>query len=165
MEIHALTEADAPAAAALIGRAIAATAGRVYTEAQAAAWAAGADPERVRRALTATEGLGARIDGDLAGLATLDVARGVLDLLYVDPAAQGRGVGRALVRAVEALARERGVQELRADASLLAAPMLAACGWQRAGDHAKTVGGQCFANVWMVSRSSGARRDTSASRP
>jgi aminoglycoside 6'-N-acetyltransferase I len=37
---------------------------------------------------------------------------------YVDPDFRGQGVGRALVGAVEAWARERGLQELASDALL-----------------------------------------------
>lgn len=59
----------------------------------------------------------AEVDGTLVGYARtthptpLPASRGVLMIngLGVDPAAQGRGVGRALVEGVQALARERGM--------------------------------------------------------
>jgi aminoglycoside 6'-N-acetyltransferase I len=41
---------------------------------------------------------------------------------YVDPDHRGLGLGRALIEAVEAWARERGLQELASDALLDNAP-------------------------------------------
>ncbi|RQG90516.1 GNAT family N-acetyltransferase [Natrarchaeobius chitinivorans] len=60
----------------------------------------------------------ARLDGDLAGFASFSVERGVLELdskrgvlsnLYVCPAYRDRGVGSALLEAVEVSLANRGV--------------------------------------------------------
>jgi GNAT superfamily N-acetyltransferase len=69
------------------------------------------------RLLAGTElhGLGARLDGRLAGLAHYLFHPGVwsdeacyLEDLFTDEAARGRGVARALIEGVAAAARERG---------------------------------------------------------
>ncbi len=67
----------------------------------------------------------ARLDGELAGFATfavedgsfaLDASRGVLSNLYVRPERRRRGVGTALLEAVETRLAERGVDVLRLEA-------------------------------------------------
>ncbi|MGP3968706.1 GNAT family N-acetyltransferase [Streptomyces sp. 6N223] len=57
-------------------------------------------------------------DGEAAGCVALqptpeDAATGEVKRMYVTPAARGRGVARALLRAVEGLAREVGYRRLR----------------------------------------------------
>lgn len=152
LELRSLRAADAASVLAVARRAIAATAGGPYTESQAAVWAQGLAEERLRAAIAATEFVGAEVGGRLAGFASLVAAEGLLDLLYVDADAQGCGVGRALVAEIERRARARGLPELRADASLPAAPMLAALGWEACGPHVKEVRGETFANTWMARR-------------
>jgi GNAT superfamily N-acetyltransferase len=55
-------------------------------------------------------------DGVVQGVVCLD--RSVLQAFFVAPDRQGRGVGRALMRVVEAAARRRGVTALEVPASL-----------------------------------------------
>lgn len=64
----------------------------------------------------------ARLEGDLVGFASfsleqgalsLATARGQLSNLYVDPASRGRGIGTALLEAVEADLRDRGAEVVR----------------------------------------------------
>ena len=62
--------------------------------------------------------LAAEIGGQLVAVAQLDVAAGALRALFVDAAAQGQGVGRALLAAVEARARAAGCSRLRGAMSL-----------------------------------------------
>ncbi|WP_254768352.1 GNAT family N-acetyltransferase [Salinilacihabitans rarus] len=63
----------------------------------------------------------ARLDGDVVGFASftlergaleLDATRGVLSNLYVDPGHRGRGIGSALLGAVEDALVERGADVL-----------------------------------------------------
>jgi len=81
-------------------------------------------------ALGPFETLVAEMDGRLAGVAQLDLDAGVLRALFVDPAIQGRGLGRALLATVEARARAAGCSRLRGAMSLNAVPF-----YERAGFH------------------------------
>ena len=78
----------------------------------------------------------AEIGGELAAVAQLDVAGGALRALFVDAAAQGQGVGRATLAAVEARAQAAGCARLRGAMSLNAVPFYARAGFlalRRAG--------------------------------
>lgn len=108
---------DAPLLAEIFRASIGELTAEDYSEAQQAAWMASADDEgafakRLAGALT----LVATIDGEAVGFAAL---KGVdeIDMLYVHPAAAGRGVGALLVDALEKLAAARGAKRLTADAS------------------------------------------------
>ena len=68
--------------------------------------------------LRAGGGIVAQIPGMLLGYAVLDAETGEVDAVFVDPAAHGQGVGRALLAALEAMARERDVEKLFLSASL-----------------------------------------------
>ena len=69
-----------------------------------------------------------RPEGGLCGMAETSVRSyadscdtapaGYLEAWYVDPDARNRGVGRAMVAAAEAWARERGCREMASDADL-----------------------------------------------
>jgi ribosomal protein S18 acetylase RimI-like enzyme len=56
-------------------------------------------------------------DGTLAGSVYVEIEgdRGYFGMLAVDPAAQGRGLGRALVRGAEAYARDEGCAAMDLD--------------------------------------------------
>lgn len=80
-------------------------------------------PERFRTALAdaTTEGFVLEVDGRIAGYAIVLPARrsedaelGELASLYVDPPAQGAGVGTALLARAEEALRERGFTEAMA---------------------------------------------------
>jgi putative acetyltransferase len=75
------------------------------------------------------ETLVAEIGGRPAAVAQLDVAAGTLRALFVGAAVQGRGVGRALLAAVEARARAAGRQHLRGAMSLNAVPFYSSAGF------------------------------------
>lgn len=60
--------------------------------------------ERFRDDIASTEFVWvATVDGRIAGFLALDEGRGYLDQLFVDPAAQGRGVGGALLAKAKVL--------------------------------------------------------------
>jgi GNAT superfamily N-acetyltransferase len=75
-------------------------------------------------------------DGGLLGLATLEgePPHGELGMLFVDPPAIGRGVGRALFRQVAETARATGFQRLSIDADPNAEPFYLAMGAVRVGE-------------------------------
>src|SRR5262245_2706152 len=75
----------------------------------------------------------AEIDGRPAAVAQLDVDAGALRALFVDATIQGRGLGRAMLAAVEARARAAGCSRLRGAMSLNAVPFYARAGFRPCG--------------------------------
>lgn len=71
----------------------------------------------------------AEMDGTLVGIGALVVRGAELRACYVLPDAARRGVGTALVEAIEGMARERGLTHLRLQASLTAEPFYTALGY------------------------------------
>ena len=71
----------------------------------------------------------AELDGQLVGIGALVVERSELRACYVLPTATRQGVGTALVNAIEAIAREKGLDHLAFAASLNAEPFYCALGY------------------------------------
>lgn len=120
---------DAAATYAAFRAAIRETASRFYEPEQIAAWLGperdlGEWDARRRRARTVV----AEVDGAVVGFADL-LPDGLVDMLFVHPRAGGRGVARALLAAVLAEARARGITELRTFASRSAQPVFARAGF------------------------------------
>jgi predicted N-acetyltransferase YhbS len=111
----------------------------VYDEAALAVWEAGAESAEYAITDDATAVPVAEHDDRLVGFAEASAEAAELAKLYVDPAWQGRGVGRALAEAVEESLRRRGVDSLFVEASLNAAPFYEHVGFERRGTHEKTV--------------------------
>lgn len=122
MRIRPYRDEDAAATLAVFRRAVHATASRDYTAEQLAAWApAHIDLEHwAARRATATTYVAVE-DDRVVGFADL-VAEGHIDMAYVDPGASRRGVATALLAAVTAVARQRGIHHLTVHASLTARP-------------------------------------------
>jgi putative acetyltransferase len=121
--------ADAPVLAELFRESVETLATEDYDEDQRAAWAAAADDEtafaqRLAGALTIV----ASLDGKIAGFASLREGT-LVDMLYVHPRAARRGVGSALIDALEKLAQARGAREISVDASDAARDFFAARGY------------------------------------
>ncbi len=114
---------DGPALAAIFGASIDELAAEDYDEDQRTAWMATAEDEAAFAArLAAMLTLVATVDGTPAGFASLKDNRHI-DMLFVDPALAGRGIGTLLVEACEKLARARGSKALTVDASDTARPL------------------------------------------
>jgi putative acetyltransferase len=79
----------------------------------------------------------AEVDGSLVGLGCLVVQNAELRACYVAPEAARKGVGSALVREIERLAREHGLDHLHLDASTNAEPFYSALGYEvvERGEH------------------------------
>jgi putative acetyltransferase len=92
-----------------------------------ATWAAAAAPASYPALLAQGGGIQASINGELAGYAILDRASGEVDAVFVDPQHGGKGVGKALLRALEQLATEPAAMYLYA--SLNAVPFYEAAGF------------------------------------
>jgi putative acetyltransferase len=101
---------------------------------------------------------GGRVEGYAA------LRKGEVTAAFVRPGAAGRGIGLALLRAVERLARRRGVRALVARASLGAVGFYERAGFRRAGDaRVPLPGGALLRAVLVEKRPLGARpRVTSA---
>lgn len=78
----------------------------------------------------------AELDGAVAGFGTLEGAPpyGELGMLFVDPGALGRGVGRALLAALVTTARNEGFERLAIDADPYAEAFYLAHGAVRVGE-------------------------------
>lgn len=77
------------------------------------------------------------LDGDLAGCLVLTPKDGEtvkMRQVAVSPALQGRGIGRALVEASEAVARERGWREMTLHARQTAVPFYLVLGYEVVGE-------------------------------
>ena len=85
-------------------------------------------------AVGAFETLVAEIDGQLAGVAQVDVASDTLRALFMDAALQGRGVGRAFLAVVEARACKAGCSRLRGAMSVNAVSFYARAGFRPVGE-------------------------------
>jgi len=109
--------ADAPLLVEIFRASITELTADDYSEAQQAAWMAGANDEHAFAAKLAGELiLIATVDGAPVGFASLK-GGSVIDMLYVHPAVAGRGVGALLCDALEKLAAGRGAEKVTADAS------------------------------------------------
>lgn len=75
----------------------------------------------------------AELDGQAVGIGALIPERNQLRACYVVPGAARRGVGTALVRAIEQEAQARGVCELELEASLNGEPFYARLGYESLG--------------------------------
>lgn len=132
----------------MIERAIRVSAVALYPASAVAAWASGRTDEGVRRMIGDTDGFVATVDRAIVGWANLDGNE--VDQLYVDPDAGGQGVVRRLYEAVERLARNNGLVELRAVASLRAEPAFRRFGFREVARQERFFNGETFTVVHMT---------------
>jgi len=103
----------------------------------------------------------AELDGRIVGLGCLVARNNELRACYVAPPAGRKGVGSAILREIERVARGQGVAVLKADSSLTAEPFYRANGYEFCGrgEHVLNSGAR-MACVKM--RKNLAARDSSA---
>jgi putative acetyltransferase len=97
------------------------------------AWAAKFDPVAITAFLRNPDNeirLIAEIDGTPAGLGAIVVSKSELRACYVVPEAVRRGVGAAIVREIERIARQHALKELELLASLNAQPFYERLGYK-----------------------------------
>ncbi len=138
------TEADAHAATDVLRRSITelCSADHRGDPAVLADWLANKTPERFE-AWIARPGqwvVVAERGGVLCGVGLLR-ADGGIRLCYVHPEHARRGVGRALIDALEARAREAGLMRLHLDSTITAAPFYEAMGYRRCGNPSPSFAG------------------------
>jgi putative acetyltransferase len=141
--------ADAPLLADIFRASVAELTGDDYNAGQQEAWAAAADDEaafaaRLAEAVT----LLGTLDGSPVGFASL-AGGDRLDMLYVHPAAAGRGVGSMLLDALERIGRARGAARLTADVSDSAQDFFRRRGFSPRQRNSVPVGGEWLANTTM----------------
>jgi putative acetyltransferase len=86
--------------------------------------------ERVRSNPDGEMRLIAERDGRIVGIGCLIAGNGELRACYVAPEASRRGVGSAIVGAIESAAREQGIAHLDVDSSVTAEPFYAVLGYE-----------------------------------
>ena len=150
MHIRPYRPADAPALATLYARSVRHFGPRAYSAEQVDAWAATACPEKMAarcadgRTVLIAEGA----DGPLLGYGDME-ADGHLDFLYAAPEGEGRGVGSALLAALEDVARRQGSVRIFVEASEIARPLFERRGYTLVGRNDFDVGGVPIHNYRM----------------
>lgn len=141
--------ADAPLLAEIFRASIEALTGEDYSPAQQDAWVSAADDEaafaeRLAKRLT----LVGTLQGSPVGFIALDSPERI-DMLYVHPAATGRGVASLLLDAIEKLAAARGAKKLTVDASDTARPFFEKHGYVPQRRNTVTCAGEWLGNTTM----------------
>jgi putative acetyltransferase len=140
---------DVPLLAEIFRASIDELAAEDYSDAQREAWASAADDEeefgqRLAHELT----LVATYEGAAIGFAALaDNTR--IDMLYVHPAAAGRGAGTMLADALEKLAAARAAKELTVEASDTARGFFEKRGYVARTRNTVSIAGEWLANTSM----------------
>lgn len=150
---------DAPALADIYRRSVRALGPRDYSPRQVEAWAALApDPEALHARLSDGRTALVAVGDDDRPVGFGDLERdGHIDLLYVAPEAAGTGLGRTLVGALEAAAREAGVERLHLEASAGARRLLERMGFRVLHRRALVIGDVPIHNFAMEKRLDDAR--------
>jgi putative acetyltransferase len=156
--IRSYRAADGAVLAALFRASVTAIARRDYTQSQVEAWA----PEDMDVARFATRCAAkstwiAERDGRVAGFSDLE-ADGHVDMLYVHPDFQRRGVARALLVHIENLALARGLARLYTEASITARPAFEAQGFRVIAAQTVERRGEFFTNYRMEKALTASRR-------
>jgi putative acetyltransferase len=120
-----------------------------YSESQREAWTSAADDqEELARRLSEQLTLIATLNGSPVGFASL-ANNETIDLIYVHPAAAGRGVGTMLVDALEKLGIARGARRLTADVSDSAQDFFEKRGFTATQRNTVQRGGEWLTNTTM----------------
>lgn len=127
-------------------------ASRDYSPAQIAAWAPETcDLQAFAARLAAKSTFIAEAEGCAAGFCDLE-DDGHIDLFFVHPDFQGRGVGWALMAHIQSRARSMGLSRLYAEVSITARPFFERSGFQVLAEQTVEVRGQTFRNYRMEKR-------------
>ena len=149
MRVRPYASVDLDALIALFQSSVRIVARRDYTLEQVLAWAPDAtDRERWAVRLAASSTWVAAFGERLAGFISLE-PEGYLDMLYVDPDFQGRGVAGRLLHWLEASAKARGLARLFTEASITARPFFEHRGFRIVEAQTVIRRGQRLANYRM----------------
>lgn len=141
---------DLQAVVALFGRSVREVASRDYSPQQISAWAP-EPPDLAAWSMRLARGAVFVCEraNQIAGFSRID-DNGLLDLLYVHPEFQRKGVGRELITRVYSWARSRGISRLTAEVSLTARPFFECQGFRIEGRETVRRRGVSLANLRMV---------------
>ncbi|NKI73177.1 GNAT family N-acetyltransferase [Dickeya sp. CFBP 2040] len=120
--------ADASAAFNLRNRAILHGCRHDYTAEQLQRWTSGAFSEKFENTVTHHFHL-AEIAAQVVGTGMITLHTGMIDAVFVEQEAMGKGVGKRMMQHLEALANAAGLAEIQLDASLNAAPFYRVLGF------------------------------------
>jgi putative acetyltransferase len=149
LALRPMLPADGPLLAEIFRASIEGLTGEDYSATQQEAWASASDDAeafgaRLAKLLT----LIGTMDGSPVGFAALKEP-GHIDMLFVHPAASGRGVAAMLVDALEKLAAARGAKALTADVSDTAHEFFRKQGFTATQRNTVMVGGEWLSNTTM----------------
>jgi len=148
--IRGLHRADVDAVIEVFRASVRIVARRDYSHDQVMAWA----PDEIDAASWAARydtrrGWVAELDSQIVGFGELE-GHEHLDMMYVHPAHQQRGVATALLQQIEAAARGLGARNLLTEASITARPFFERRGFLVVAPQTVTVRNQRFVNFRMT---------------
>jgi putative acetyltransferase len=133
----------------LFRRAVREIARKDYSAEQVTAWAPDeTDLERFHARRCAKPTFVAEIDGSVAGFSDIE-SNGHIDMLFVHPDHQRRGVAKALIEHVVEFARKAGNNHLTVEASITARPSFERQGFRVVTDQIVESNGAHFLNYRM----------------
>ncbi|MDR5808242.1 GNAT family N-acetyltransferase [Caballeronia sp. LZ019] len=147
IEIRPYRPSDLDGIIDLFLRAVRETASADYNEKQIEAWAQ-ADPDEWALARASRPTWVAFTDGQLAGSADLE-KNGLIDMMFVHPDHQRKGVATALLARIEAEADEAGIRVLHTYSSATGREFFEYCGFTMLLARAVVVRGQRFVQLIM----------------
>lgn len=125
--IHVYTPSDLDAVIDIFVAAVREAASKDYSPAQVEAWAQ-VNRDGWNRARNSRPTWIARSGSTVVGFTDLE-PDGHLDMMFVHPAHQGKGVAHALFDTVETAARDQGLKVIFTEASITARPFFESCGF------------------------------------
>ncbi len=150
--IRPYAAADAAAVTDVFRSAVRSIASRDYTASQVRAWAPDdIDVAQFGRMRETKSTWVVEVQGRIAGFSDLE-SDGHIDMLYVHPDFERRGVARALLGHIEATARANGLRRLYVEASMTARPVFEAMGFQILARQTVTLRGESMMNFRMEKR-------------
>ncbi len=150
--IRAYEPADAAALVHLFRASVRRIAARDYSRSQVAAWAPDLiDETEFGQHCASKSTWVATIDEHIAGFSDIE-PDGHVDMLFVHPDFQRRGVARALLQHVEMSAREMQLRRLYAEASITARPVFEAVGFKVVVPQTVNIRGEFLMNFRVEKR-------------
>jgi ribosomal protein S18 acetylase RimI-like enzyme len=107
-----------------------------YSARQLETWCERHSPEYYARVLETQELFVAEQEGRVVGFGQIDLETGQIKGIYVDPAASRKGVGEAILRHLEGIAKQHSWSTLRLVTSTSSVPFFEAQGYQVVGPFA-----------------------------